>query len=282
MEKLTEEGAQVRAVNVAELRTHPALQARDPAQLKERERVRQEEQSKLHIRDMALLLKADPAAELVPLHVADVEGALYVVDGHHRLAAYRRANRETAPAQVRRMSLEKASHQSKLANIGHTKIEMRPEQKRNALWHHLSALTWKGSRGLPSRFSQRSLSGTFGVSLDTVQRMLKRLPEVVPEEYPAEHRDAITGWPHWRFVKRSARAEMYQAMAPEARVRWQADKYKRKLAKLWEQYPAEALQVAHAELRAEAAEGPDEDDRALRKELEEAYEAVWEERGVRF
>lgn len=282
MKKLTEEGVQARAVNVAELRTHPALQARDPAQLKQRERVRQEQQSELHIRDMALLLKADPGAELVALDAADVEGALYIVDGHHRLAAYRRAKRETVPVRVRRMSLAEASHASKLANIGHTKIEMRPEQKRNALWHHLRVLTRERLGELPPGVSQRSLSGTFGVSLDTVQRMLARLPEVVPEEYPAEHRDAITGWPHWRFVKRSIRAELYQAMAPEARVRWQADKYKRKLAKLWEQYPAEALQVAHAELRAEAAEWDDEDERGLRRELEEAYEATLEERGLDF
>ena len=97
-----EEVKQTPAVEMVErtrIKTHPALQPRDLALLKQRERVRQEEQSEMHVHDMALLLKADPKAQLAALHLADVGGVLYVVDGHHRLQAYKRAKRDQVPAR---------------------------------------------------------------------------------------------------------------------------------------------------------------------------------------
>ena len=221
----------------------------------------------MHIHDMAGLLKADPQAELVALRLAEVDGVLYVVDGHHRLQAYRRAKRATVPAQVEAMTLREASHASKLANITHTKLEMRPAQKRNALWHHLEGITLRGTAGLPAGESQRKLAGRFGVSLDTVQRMIRRLPEVEPGEFPREHRDAITGWPHWRYVCATARNGMYQAMTPEARIDWQAEKYRKRLVRLWENTDPQAVEVAHRRLREDAR---DDDDRALVAELDQA------------
>ena len=227
----------------------------------------------MHVHDMAQLLKAEPKAELVPLRLAQVDGVLYVVDGHHRLQAYRQAKRETVPAHVEAMTLREASHASKLANITHTKLEMRPAQKRNALWHHLAAVTHGGTLQLPAGTSQRSLQGHFGVALDTVQRMLHRLPEVDHTRYPAEHCDGITGWPHWRYVCRSARSDMYQEMTPDARTEWLARKYLKKLLKLWEQTDRRALEVAHEWLRADAQ---DEDDKALAREIAVALEVATE------
>lgn len=264
---------EVKAVPLGTIKAHPALQPRDPELLKQRERMRQEEQSALHVHDMAQLLKADPKAELVPLRLAEVEGVLYVVDGHHRLKAYRQAKRETVPAEVAAMTLREASHSSKLANITHTKLEMRPAQKRNALWHHLAVITYGGTLGLPAGISQRSLQGQFGVALDTVQRMLRRLQEVDQTRYPPEHCDAITGWPHWRYVCRSVRSDMYQQMDEDARTEWRARKYLKKLLKLWEQTDRRALEVAHEWLRADAQ---DDDDRALAREIQVALEVATE------
>ncbi|WP_159016613.1 ParB/RepB/Spo0J family partition protein [Cognatiluteimonas profundi] len=268
---------ELRQVPIADIKTHPALQPRDPALLKQREQLRQEQQSELHVHDMAQLLKADPRADLVPLQVAEVDGGLYVVDGHHRLRAYRRAKRETVPAKVQAMTLAQASHASKLANITHTKLEMRPPHKRNALWHHLAAITHQGSLQLPKGVSQRSLQGHFGVSLDTVQRMLRRLPEVDPTKYPEEHCDGITRWPHWRYVCRTVRSDMYQAMTPDARVEWEAQKYLRKLLKLWEQTDRRALEAAHWWLLRDAE---DEDDKALAVELQGALKVSFGGDGI--
>ena len=246
-------------VSLADIGTHPALQARDPSLLKAREAVRQDERQEQHIADMATLLKADARAELVPILLAKVGDRLLVVDGHHRLAAYRRAKRKEIPARVETMTIEQASHASKIANIQHTKLEMRPAQKRNAMWHHLAHITARGTTHLPTGTSQRAIHGMFGGSRDTVQRMLQRLPEIDPTTFPPEHCDAITGFPHWRYVCATVRNGMYQQMQPEQRIAWLADKYRAKLAKLWEQFPPDAIDLAHGKLRASAADADAEE-----------------------
>ena len=263
-----------RMVPLGDIRTHAALQPRDPALLFARERDRQEQQSAAHIQDMALLLKADSKAELTPVQIADVSGVFYLVDGHHRLRAYSRAKREAIPALVAAMTLTQASNASKLANITGTKLEMRTPQKRNALWHHLNALTDGGNNPLPHGASQRKLAGLFGVSHDTVGRMLKRLPEVDPTAFPQEHRDGITGWPHWRYIAATARNGMYQQTTPDVRTAWKADKYRKKLVRLWETFDRDAVELAHKWLREEARE---ESERELAGELEAAFLGATEE-----
>ena len=50
---------------------------------------------------------------------------------------------------------------------------------------------------------------------------------------------------------------MYQQMTPEARMQWKADKYAKKLLKLWEQFEPEAIELAHERLRQETEGEPD-------------------------
>lgn len=256
-------------VPLREIKTHPALQPRDLSLVKLRDQPRLEAQSDDLVRHMAELLKASSQAQLAPLYVADVEGVLYVVDGHHRLRAYKRAKRETVPAHVKAMTLQQASHASKVANLTHTKLPMHPEQLRNACWHYLAHVTREGGQALPQGISQRSVAARFGITLDTVQRMLAKLPEVAPKVFPEEHLDAITGWPHWRYVRSTARNEMYQQMTPEVRLEWQAGKYAKALAKLWDRYPPEVCARGHALLREQA--GEDQDPTLI----EGADEACW-------
>ncbi|QSX78118.1 ParB N-terminal domain-containing protein [Agrilutibacter solisilvae] len=251
-----------------QIKTHKALQPRNLLLLKARDQVRQEQSSQSHIHDMCLYLKASSNVDLIPLHLASVDGALYVVDGHHRLAAYKRAKRADLPAQVETMTLRQASHASKLANVKYTKLEMRPEQKRDALWQHMAFITNNGSLGLPKGVSQRSLQGQFGVALDTVQRMLARLPKVEPGEFPKEHCDAITGFPHWKFVRQTVVNDMYQQMTPDVRLDWQARKYTQRLVRLWDKTTPEAVELAHRRLREEA----EREEAAERiEELDQAY-----------
>lgn len=249
---------ETRHVALAAIQVHPDLQPRSLELLKVRERARQEEQSEHHIRDMALLLVADPTTELYPVHLADVGGVLYMVDGHHRLASYKRAKRETIPARVEAMTLRKAHTASKLANVQGAKLAMQIEQKRNALWHYLAAVTHGGTLSLPAGETQRKLAGQFGVSRDTLQRMLAKLPEVDPTTFDPKHLDGITGWPHWRWAKATVRNALWQAMTPEARTEWQAEKYIAALRKLWEKYDPAVVALAHRKMAEEGAGGDGE------------------------
>jgi hypothetical protein len=264
-------------VPLRDIKTHAGLQPRDLGLLRLREQARQQEQTEMHIHDMAELLKADPRAELVALELAEVDGALFVVDGHHRLNAYKRAKRETVPAQVQAMTWKEASHASKLANISHTKLEMRPAQKRNALWHHLAYETDNGTRELFGD-SQRRLAARFGVHRDTLARMLSRLPEVEPEAYPPECRDAITGWPHWKFVAAPA-GDMFRRLTPDAQLEWRARKFVAGHMKLLERWGMEAAELAFQMM---AADAPSEDDRATAAALREALAVASEEPGELF
>lgn len=247
-----------RHVSLAEIQTHPELQPRCLELLKVRDRTRQEQQSEEHIRDMALLLKAVSTTELHPVHLADVEGTLYIVDGHHRAAAYKRAKRETIPARVETMTLRAAHTASKLANVQGAKLAMQIEQKRNALWHYLAAVTDRGALPLPSGETQRQLAGRFGVARDTLQRMLAKMPEVDPTRFDPKHLDRITGWPHWRWTRGTARNDYWQAMSPDMRQEWLAEKYIKAVRKLWDKYDPEVLALAHRKMAAEGVGGDGE------------------------
>jgi hypothetical protein len=86
---------------------------------------------------MLLALKASHDVQLEPLLVAEIEGRLGVVDGHHRLKAYRRAQRETIPAPVMPMNRQQAVLVSKLLNCADRALEMHPEQRRDVAWQYL-------------------------------------------------------------------------------------------------------------------------------------------------
>lgn len=67
-----------------------------------------------------------------PIRVARVGKALYVVDGHHRLEAYRSERRATVPAKVAKMGLEEAKREAEAANAANGKSLTRSDKE--ALW----------------------------------------------------------------------------------------------------------------------------------------------------
>lgn len=249
-----------RRVPVAEIQTHPALQPRALFLVDVRDQARQEKQSDDHVAHMAQLLKADASAELEPITLAEVDGVLFVVDGHHRLRAYRTAKRGEVPATVRTATLRQAHTAAQVANIEGAKLAMHAKQRRNALWQYLAAVTERGQLPLPSGESQRNLAPRFGVARSSVQAMLAKLPEVDPARFPTEHLDAITGWPHWRYATNTPRNLMFHQMTPDARLEWQAGKYRNALLKLWDRHSPEAVALAHRMLQQETAEGDREGD----------------------
>ncbi len=66
-----------------------------------------------------LLRTLQNGEELPPVKVVAINKALYLVDGYHRLEAYKAAHRGTIPAQVARMSLAEACEEAMLANTKH-------------------------------------------------------------------------------------------------------------------------------------------------------------------
>lgn len=243
-------------VPLTKLKSDEALQPRAEMPVKSRDRYGLKEASDAHIKMMQGYLALTPEAQLEALLVADVEGKLYIVDGHHRSHAYRREKRPQVPCRVQAMTMKQAVLLSKLVNLDGVKLPMHIEQQREALWQYLAATTDRGSLSLRHGDTLRSLEGRFGPNYMTVSRMLKRLPEVDPAEYQEAALDPGTQFPLWRFVRQSS-AYSGTPDDPEGKARKCADKVAAFLAKEEHRVGAEVFEEAMRMLIAERNE-PDE------------------------
>lgn len=204
------QSAEVQHLPLASLKTDDALQPREARMVPFRDQARVERRSEEHIGTMRLALEAAHSIELEPVLVAEVAGGLYVVDGHHRLKAYKRAQRETMPARVMPLAKLEAVMVSKLVNCAERALEMHKEQRFDAAWQYLAAVTRQGAAGLPEGDSCKKVAGRFGIGHGTVHRMLLRLPKVNPRDWQGDALDSGTGFPRWRKVR-------------EAGANWQQD-----------------------------------------------------------
>lgn len=195
------QAAEVQRLPLASLKTDEALQPREARMVPFRDQARVERRSEEHTGTMRLALEAAQSIELEPVLVADVDGALYVVDGHHRLKAYRLAQRETIPARVLPLKYLEAVMVSKVVNCAERALEMHKEQRFDAAWQYLAAVTRQGAAGLPEGESCKKVAGRFGIGHGSVHRMLQRLPKVNPKDWQGEALDSGTGFPRWRKVR---------------------------------------------------------------------------------
>lgn len=226
---------------LAMIRSDPQYQPRSARLVRLGDRPRLEEQSAEHIGRMAGVLASSIRAQLEPLLVAEVDGARFVIDGHHRLEAYRRAKRAAVPGKVMAMPARQAALVSKLVNCDARALPMHAEQAREAAWQYLAEVTHRGTLRLPKGISTRSIEATFGVGHDTAGRMLRKLPEVNPAEYGGEACDPATGWPCWRYVRSHGWRGMADALPADKRLDRDTGKVQRAILKALERYGMDAF-----------------------------------------
>jgi len=171
-------------VPIASIKTAGAYQPRIDRLPPFKDRRRMSETSQRHA-DI-LTGKLGDGQNLAPVLVARINGQLYLIDGHHRLDAYRRAERECIPARIRDSTKKQAIRASLAVNCDFVKLPMHPEQCREAAWQTIALLTHQGKRELPQGVSRRDIGRTFGVSHDTIATMTKRLEHVNPADFTPE------------------------------------------------------------------------------------------------
>jgi hypothetical protein len=177
--------AKVRHVPLADLKTDEALQPRDSRIVPFREKEQVESRSEASIDLLFQVLMASLSVELEPLLATEMDGRLWVVDGHHRLKAYRRAKRETAPVRAMPMERQRAVLVSKLVNCVGRALEMHSEQRRDAAWQYLNAITRQATQPLPegNRTRHRGLlrvpEGLMKRSLAPLHHPRKRLQTAI-------------------------------------------------------------------------------------------------------
>ncbi|CTP91708.1 DNA-binding protein [Xanthomonas translucens pv. poae] len=200
-------GAPTCLIPLGDIQTHDGLQPRVARLVPIKDKGRAEESSEQHITTLRLVLDATEDRPLDPVWLAEignaepVEAGLYLVDGHHRLKAYQQAKRQQVPARVLALSWQTALVLSKLVNCTGRSLALHNEQRRDAAWQYLAALTHRGAIELPAGESLRSVAARFGISKNTVSSMLTNLPHVIAAEFHALAIDPGTGWPRWRHVR---------------------------------------------------------------------------------
>jgi ParB-like chromosome segregation protein Spo0J len=265
--------AEVQQLPLITLQTDDAFQPRNGRMVPFREQTGVDSRSEAHIGTMRLVLEAAQSVELEPVLVAEIDGHLYVVDGHHRLQAYRRAQRDTVPVRVMPLDRQRAVLVSKLANCEARALEMHAEQRRDAAWQYLAAVTRRGAERLPTGESLRAIAGRFGVSRDTIGRMVKQLPKVNPKEWNSEAHDPGTGFPRWRYVRESKGGwhGMKQEMDVEQITQQEAEKLAKKIGALIDKANPEAVRRAVRMLGIEAVmEASNPDSQSFTAETTEA------------
>lgn len=239
----------VQMLPAGRIKTDPAYQPRDPAIAPFRDRGRLERESEQHIARLAEHLQD---TELDPLLVADTGAGLYVVDGHHRLRAYKRTGRRPVPARVLQVAPVQARLVSKLVNCSGAKLALHAEQARECAWQTLAHITRRGRSPLPAGTSARAIGRQFGTSYETVRAMLRRLPDVKPEDFQPPACDPGTGWPQWRHVKGNAIRARFEDVPTGQRERLQAEHVAAKLAAMVERFGRDVVQRGIDLLRDEA------------------------------
>lgn len=237
--------AEVRQLPIASLQTDDALQPREGRMVPFRDQARVDRRSEEHTGIMRLVLEGAYTNQLEPVLVAEIEGALFVIDGHHRLKAYRRALRETIPARVYPMDRQRAVLVSKLVNCDARALEMHREQRLDAAWQYLAAVTRRGATGMPEGESCRTVAGRFGISPPTVSRMVRKLPQTAPQDFSPDALDPGTGWPRWRYVREAGAGwQMKETMDAEQITQHNAEKLARKVAALFDKADPEEVRRA--------------------------------------
>jgi len=241
-------------VPLSQLDTDESLQPRVMRVIPFREQTREERESEHHIGTMRLALEAAQHVELEPLLAAKIDGRLLVVDGHHRLEAYRMAGRETLLVRVMSLEYRMAVLVSKLVNCSERSLRMHEEQRRDAAWQYIAAITQRGIAGLPKGESTRILSKRFGISKDTALRMIHALPQARVAEWPDEALDPGTGFPRWRYVREGGQGwrDMRNAMTPYQLTEHNAERLAKKIGALTEKASPEETRRAFEMLANEA------------------------------
>lgn len=248
------QAAEVQHIPLSALQTDETLQPREARMVPFADKTRTEARSEEHTGTMLLALRASTDVQLEPLLVAEIDGCLSIVDGHHRLKAYQRAGRNTAPARVKPMGRRMAVLVSKLVNCSDRALEMHAEQKRDAAWQYMAAVTKQGTSELPPGESLNAIAGRFGVGRPTVQRMRHKLSKVNPRDWNSDALDPGTGFPRWRYVREAGAGwlDMQSKMTPEQAMQHEAEKLAKKIGALIDKASPEATRRALAMLANEA------------------------------
>jgi len=268
------------SINIGRIKIDPVYQPRNKVLVPFRERIRFNKTSEQHIADLAIKLQG---GDLEPVLVARIDGKLKLIDGHHRVTAYRNAHRTDIPARIRDSTEMAALMASKSVNCDGVKLRMHNEQRKEGAWQYLALKTGRGKRDFPAGISLRGIARTFAIGHDTVARMRKHLLKVKRADFNREQCDPGTGWPQWRHVRGNAIRDRFADVDVEIREQHRIEKMAARLGKEIDTHGEEAFIAALHLLEREAVDEAidqlaDADERF--REAKESYTEQLKEKAV--
>lgn len=258
------EKADEQKLEIDKVRTDEVLQPRVKRVVPHRHWGRTSELSDEHTATMRQVLEAARDVQLAAILVAYIDGKYFVVDGHHRLRAYRLAKRETIPARVYPMTRRAAVMATKLANCTPRALEMHEHQRREAAWQYVADVTLRGKlKKLPNGDSCQSIASLFHVGKTTVHRMLtKYLPKIDLSDFSEDARDPGTGFPLWKYVVdyKCPWKDMQEMLSVDQLKRHKAEKLAAQIGEALDKEEPEVQRLAMEILAAEARDAAEDDD----------------------
>jgi hypothetical protein len=250
-------------VTIGSIKTDEGFQPRNPRLTFARHAANEKRESERQIHRLRDKLTADASYQLDPLLVAMIDGKRYVVDGHHRLHAYRRAMRRLVPVRERPMTRQHAALLAQLVNLDGTKLPMTAGQNGEAAWQYIASVTDRGRLKLAEvGTSAHKVASMFGIGSSSVDRMVRGLAntreQVEANQYSHQACNPATGWPLWKYA-RGYGAGLWDQGDDSTRQQAKVSKCARALAKLREEFDAETIRQAMELLRKEAAEEAGDD-----------------------
>lgn len=250
--------AEVQTLSLDDVHIHEALQPRSVRVLRNSQRNAAEQRSAGNVANLRCTLRASKRAQLDPVLVAWIDGKHFIVDGHHRVRAYRAENRPTIPARVVRMDLAAAVLASKLVNLTGRAMPMEKAQCIEAAWQHLAGLTDGGNKPLPAGVTFEMLEARLGVGHSTLHRMMQRLTRIIPSEWKKEDCDPGTGFPTWTAARSMVWNWKDDGMTYEQALQHRAARLAATLAKQLEEQPPDVRELAFKILARDARQLADE------------------------
>lgn len=247
-------------IPLSSIRLNKALQPRDIRLAPFKDHARLEARSREHVSMLAGILAAYPQAELEPVLVAMIGKRWVLVDGHHRLKAYRQAGRQLIPVRLVATDLTSAAHVSKLVNLDGVKLPLHKAQCLEAAWQYLARVTEGGSLvsdedvlELPKGTSCRTIGARFGIGKSTVHGMMGQMKTMNREDYGPEACDPGTGWPNWKYVKGNAIRDRFADVDADTRTQRDVMAVAKILGRLVDKYPSEVIRLGVTALEKDTA-----------------------------
>lgn len=178
-----------------------------------------------HVENLLEAIKSSPQHELDPITVWWSGKCFRVIDGHHRLEAYRRAAKqpkhrtEAIPVTVFEGSIERAIAEAIKGNAK-DKLSMTREDKLNAAWR----------MSIDGGISRKDVWKYTGASTGSVSAMRRKLTEL-QKTYPTSWRDVAMSqtWQEIRAGDRASPLDDYDV--------WQKEEIRRGIQTLRKEFP---------------------------------------------